>query len=228
MQAFGTTKVKRGNHIYVNLGCGKQHGIYYGDDLVIYWVNTGSVRGRVCIATLHKFSQGKQVKKRNYHNRCKSADEVIQRAKRRLKESKPKYRFADSKAFAIYCKTGLKIGDHIYVDYGSFYHHGIYYGNDKVAHYYKTKVCITSLSKFANGRMIRVKNSRGFSSKRVIRRAKSRLDEKKYNLVFNNCEHFSTWCKTGRSKSKQVEDLPKSAAKFTGYNAYKLVQLILW
>ena len=36
-------------------------------------------------------------------------------------------------------------------------------------------------------------------------RALSRLGENKYNLIFNNCEHFAIWCKTGISESYQVE-----------------------
>ena len=34
----------------------------------------------------------------------------------------------------------------------------------------------------------------------------SRLGEQRYNLLFNNCEHFAHWCKTGRHRSSQVED----------------------
>jgi hypothetical protein len=33
----------------------------------------------------------------------------------------------------------------------------------------------------------------------------ARLGEQRYNLVFNNCEHFAIWCKTGRHRSTQVE-----------------------
>ena len=33
-----------------------------------------------------------------------------------------------------------------------------------------------------------------------------RLGEQRYNLLFNNCEHFAHWCKTGRHRSNQVED----------------------
>lgn len=44
-----------------------------------------------------------------------------------------------------------------------------------------------------------------FSADETIARAKSRLGEKSYNLLTNNCEHFAIWCKTGLSKSYQVE-----------------------
>jgi hypothetical protein len=32
-----------------------------------------------------------------------------------------------------------------------------------------------------------------------------RLGEQRYNLIFNNCEHFAIWCKTGRHRSAQVD-----------------------
>jgi hypothetical protein len=43
-----------------------------------------------------------------------------------------------------------------------------------------------------------------YSGQDTVERARSRLGENKYNLVFNNCEHFAIWCKTGISESKQV------------------------
>jgi hypothetical protein len=33
-----------------------------------------------------------------------------------------------------------------------------------------------------------------------------RIGEQRYNLLFNNCEHFAHWCKTGRHRSAQVEE----------------------
>jgi len=49
----------------------------------------------------------------------------------------------------------------------------------------------------------------------TLRRAMGRLGEQNYNLLFNNCEHFAHWCKTGRHRSAQVESwLP--AAVFSG------------
>lgn len=43
-----------------------------------------------------------------------------------------------------------------------------------------------------------------YSPVETLRRAKSRLGESSYNLIFNNCEHFVVWCKTGVSESHQV------------------------
>lgn len=33
-----------------------------------------------------------------------------------------------------------------------------------------------------------------------------------YNLVFNNCEHFASWCASGEERSRQVESAVQSAA----------------
>ena len=38
----------------------------------------------------------------------------------------------------------------------------------------------------------------------TVERARSRIGERKYNLLTNNCEHFVVWCKTGVSDSSQV------------------------
>jgi hypothetical protein len=46
--------------------------------------------------------------------------------------------------------------------------------------------------------------SKAFAADAVIERAESRLGRADFDLVFNNCEHFATWCKTGISDSEQV------------------------
>jgi hypothetical protein len=46
-----------------------------------------------------------------------------------------------------------------------------------------------------------------FSADAVLARAESRLGERRFDLVLNNCEHFAAWCKTGLSESRQVEAL---------------------
>lgn len=207
--------MKRGDHIYVDLGSSKQHGIYCGNGFVIYWTNENSSKSTIRKSSLEEFAVGKTVKKRRYLHKCSSTDSVIKRAERRLKESKPKYQFSDSKAFAMYCKTGLKIGDHLYINCQYYSHHGIYYANDKVAHYNGKRISITSLKKFSKSKTIRVRNYKECSSSRtVVRRVEKRLGEKEYNLIFNNCEHFATWCKTKKHRSKQIDEFPKSQLDF--------------
>ncbi|TRU85675.1 MAG: NC domain-containing protein, partial [Microcystis novacekii Mn_MB_F_20050700_S1D] len=95
---------------------------------------------------------------------------------------------------------------------GVYAHHGIDCGDGSVIHYRKPSEIVerTSLETFARGGKIYVVRyvEVGFSfiPDVVVERALSRLGEQKYNLLFNNCEHFATWCKTGISKSQQIEE----------------------
>ena len=43
-----------------------------------------------------------------------------------------------------------------------------------------------------------------------------RLGEQDYNLLFNNCEHFATWCKTGLHRSGQVDSVLERARNWSG------------
>lgn len=43
-----------------------------------------------------------------------------------------------------------------------------------------------------------------FTPRTVVRRAKSKIGTRGYNLLWNNCEHFALWCKTGEPMSEQV------------------------
>ena len=207
--------MKKGDHIYVDFGYCKQHGIYVGEDLVIYWTDQDSKSGQLCRVSLAEFTQGANPTVRKYSCRCIDREKTIQKTEKRFKEEKLKYQFIDSKDFAIYCRTGLKMGDHIYADYGHCFHHGIYCGDDEVIHYINGKrIGKTSLSKFTKKQKIYIKRHRkSFSQTRVVKRAKRRLGERNYNLIFNNCEHFANWCKKGRSRSSQVKELPKSSVK---------------
>ena len=49
-----------------------------------------------------------------------------------------------------------------------------------------------------------------YSPEETVKRAESQLGkgeerEDKYNIIFNNCEHFALWCKTGVKESSQVQ-----------------------
>ena len=119
----------------------------------------------------------------------------------------------------------LQKGDILFVDKGLYKHYGIYAGNNTVVHYqnkgsnfgFDIKVQEASLGDFAGGVEIQVchldpKKYNLYSADETVARAYSRLGEKKYNLVFNNCEHFAVWCKTGISDSEQVTKAIATAA----------------
>ena len=94
---------------------------------------------------------------------------------------------------------------------GLYKHYGIDCGDGTVIHYRKPSETIesTDLATFSQGNPIYVAEySEGFGyiPDAVVERAESRLGEQEYNLLFNNCEHFASWCKTGVSDSRQVRN----------------------
>lgn len=111
----------------------------------------------------------------------------------------------------------LSLGSHIKTYRTGYSHHGIYCGNGQVVHYSgfaqafkKGSLEITTLERFLGSEkkyyVIKYPaNKVMFSAKDIVRRALSRIGEDRYNLVFNNCEHFAAWCMTGKSESKQVK-----------------------
>jgi len=112
-------------------------------------------------------------------------------------------------------------GDHIKVNRIGYTHHGIDTGDGNVIHYTgevasKSNALVQKdrIDTFADGGKIKViEYDKCLPVSEVIRRATSRLYEKSYSLIFNNCEHFARWCKTGEHKSEQVKD---STSTFTG------------
>jgi hypothetical protein len=111
----------------------------------------------------------------------------------------------------------MAAADHLQVprQHGLFHHHGIDLGDGTVAHYLEGREILRSpLEGFSRGQPISVVPYGAGSCSpagTTLRRAMGRLGEQNYNLLFNNCEHFAHWCKTGRHRSAQVEGLLQSA-----------------
>lgn len=105
-------------------------------------------------------------------------------------------------------------GDHIYVNCGVYTHYGIDCGDGSIIHHpgglfekFDAVISRTSLNAFASGKQIFVRDYFNCDTPDiVIQRAESRLNKVGYDLFENNCEHFATWCKIGKKKSKQVEN----------------------
>lgn len=109
-------------------------------------------------------------------------------------------------------------GDHLMVPHDPLsvvMHHGIDCGDGRVVEY--SKVCNgtireVTLDEFASGRSVDfVHYDVSLEAEETVRRARSRVGEKAYDLFGNNCEHFATWCKTGRHESAQVRNATKAA-----------------
>mgnify|MGYP000458723105 CR=1 FL=1 len=106
--------------------------------------------------------------------------------------------------------------DHLQVrrQHGLFKHHGIDLGDGTVAHYLEGREILrSSLKEFCAGQPFSVVIHKGADPNGLtLRRAISRIGEQNYNLLFNNCEHFANWCKTGVHRSNQMEDWLKKSS----------------
>ena len=113
----------------------------------------------------------------------------------------------------------MATADHLQVPrrHGLFNHHGIDLGDGTVAHYLEGREILRSpVSEFSQGEVVSVMDHADASPAGVtLRRAMSRLGEQNYNLLFNNCEHFATWCKTGRHRSEQVDSVIDRARQWS-------------
>lgn len=88
--------------------------------------------------------------------------------------------------------------EHLKVDRISYSHHALSLNEHEVIHYQNGIVKIDSLENFAKGAAIYIIGTpRLYTKDEVIDRAYSRLNEARYNLVFNNCEHFVIWALNG-------------------------------
>lgn len=121
-------------------------------------------------------------------------------------------------------KKEPKYGDQIRVNRGFYYHHGIYASKKSVIHFAppgKTdtldpsaaRIIETSLEDFLKGGIVEVRTyteeeyKRKRSSKEIVECALSHLGEGGYDIISNNCEHFSNLCAFGTKESNQVESV---------------------
>ncbi len=96
-------------------------------------------------------------------------------------------------------------------------HYGVYIGDNKVIHFCSStgKVKDTEIQETAMGSyfktgeyfILNINSPLKLTPEEVVSRAKTRIGEKNYDLLQNNCEHFALWCKTGNCKSYQVDNL---------------------
>ena len=115
-------------------------------------------------------------------------------------------------------------GSRLIVRRRAYFHHGIYLGNGGMIHYagwlFGTRGLVeeVTLEQFTEGRPYcigRMPPDRR-AGEEIVRRARSRLGERQYHLLRNNCEHFCNWCQLGECRSEQVEALMKPALVLIG------------
>ena len=115
-------------------------------------------------------------------------------------------------------------GEHLFIRKEFYTHHGIDAGDGTVIHWNlpgedekslrdkkRARIIQTSMESFLKGgELCRVAYpGPGMDPEDVVGRARSRLGEKGYHLLFNNCEHFANWCVTGKPLSGQIHSLRK-------------------
>jgi len=124
----------------------------------------------------------------------------------------------------------LRQGDHVAVRRSAGYtHHGIYVSEERVIHFSderglarksSARVVATSLDFFLAGGdpVLRVHRRRSNPNK-IVERAEAILAGSRrwrpYGLVHNNCEHFASYCATGKRRSEQVRRVAAATATFT-------------
>ena len=108
----------------------------------------------------------------------------------------------------------LPLGSHVITPRLGYNHHGIYVGDGKVVQYgglvrgLRTgPVEEVPLIRFTRGFPLweRPEPALHFDRDEIVRRARSRVGEDRYQLLSNNCEHFCEWCLRATPRSYQVE-----------------------
>lgn len=124
-----------------------------------------------------------------------------------------------------------KYGDIVGIEYSfegyPYEHYGIYIGDNKVIEYNSSdgtmrnaEVSSGNMSEsFPKGKyfVLDFGSNTKYSADDTVKRAKSRLGEKNYNLLTNNCEHFAVWCKMDNAVSYQIDSLSESEIQFLKY-----------
>lgn len=123
-------------------------------------------------------------------------------------------------------------GDHIRVNRGLYYHHGIYADDYCVFHFASpsdnemnpetARVLYTTLDQFLKGGILEVREysfeeiNKKRNPKEIIDEAIKSIGEGGYNVISNNCEHFANRCVFGESTSEQVESVKELLRRILG------------
>ena len=112
-------------------------------------------------------------------------------------------------------------GDHLSVRRGWYTHHAIDLGDGYVVQYGRgvsdgvnATVQVSSYETFSKGRPLEVVDSpASYAAHEIALRALSCIGEQDYHLLWNNCEHFVSWCRSGHRQSQQVDHFMQTASE---------------
>ena len=122
-------------------------------------------------------------------------------------------------------------GDHLSVRRGWYTHHAIDLGDGYVVQYGRgvsdgvgATVQVSSYETFSKGRPIETVASPAlYEAHEIVLRALSCLGERDYHILWNNCEHFVTWCRSGKRESQQTDRFMQTASEVATKVAASLV-----
>jgi Lecithin retinol acyltransferase len=103
----------------------------------------------------------------------------------------------------------LALGTELIVDELAYRHHGTYLGEGGRIRHPHGLIETVPLRSFVGKRRLHAgrRPAELLHGDASVRRARSRLGERRYAIVSNNCERFCSWCQVGESRSKQVDRL---------------------
>ncbi len=123
--------------------------------------------------------------------------------------------------------TQPSAGDMVRVQLGGIYHYGIYVSDDEVIQFglapnarrnipdAEISVLASDIDVFLAGGFLEVgvadrkERKKHRSPKETVKIARSRIGERGYNILYNNCEHFAYECLTGEKYSSQTDIVRK-------------------
>lgn len=122
----------------------------------------------------------------------------------------------------------MAAGDHLLISWGGYHHHAVDMGDGTVIQYgggqwnrgQPPQVEQVSRETWPADREIRVlEEPAEFPPEEILRRARSRLGERRYCLLTNNCEHFVHWARQGSAVSHQSESARRRLVAIAGRTA---------
>ena len=117
------------------------------------------------------------------------------------------------------------LGDMIRVSFGNFHHYGIYVSDDEVIQFGLSpalnvglkeediKVLSSNIDTFLNGGFLQVavldkkEEKSRLKAEETVKRARARMGEGGYHILYNNCEHFASSCVFNKASCSETDDV---------------------
>lgn len=116
-------------------------------------------------------------------------------------------------------------GDMVRVKLGCIYHYGVFVSDSEIIQFglaptartgvkdCDVEICVSDVAAFLHGGVLETavldetENAKRVPNEETVRKARARIGEKGYNVLYNNCEHFAYECVMGEKKCTQADDV---------------------